>query len=385
VFGGEVRFGDFNKGIGVGVNKQSCTECKGEKAMINSRKSRVLFGAMVVFLAVVISGIVCWPQTAEAQTTPKIYKWRMQTIDPPSLVGPRITQKGFVERIKQMSNGRLDITLYTAGQLVSSLEILGALQRGTVDIAYTAGNYYTGTIPETDLEPGSLPPQVIRSVNDARQIWWNMGVDDIIREAYAEHGVHFLGNALIDIPVVFWSKRPIRTVADLKGKKFRSFSYVAKTFQKLGATPVHIPHEETYLALQQGIIDGSMTYGNYYRDLRHYEVAPYLTVTPLLNMSSMVILASTKSWNDLPDDLKAIVNEAFRVFSVDHSHANWWGYEDMIQNLKSMNSTPITWSPEEVKKLRDAGATFMADIAGKSARNAKGIKIIEDYMKKVQW
>jgi len=74
-----------------------------------------------------------------------------------------------------------------------------------------------------------------------------------------------------------------------------------------------------------------MTYGNYYRDLKHYEVAPYLTVTPLLNMSSMVILASQKSWNDLPDDLKAIVNEAFRVFSEDHSHANWWGYEDMIQ------------------------------------------------------
>jgi len=135
--------------------------------------------------------------------------------------------------------------------------------------------------------------------------------------------------------------------------------------------------------LQQGIIDGSMTYGNYYRDLKHYEVAPYLTVTPLLNMSSMVILASQKSWNDLPDDLKAIVNEAFRVFSEDHSHANWWGYEDMIQNLKSLNATAVTWSPEELKKLRDAASTFMPDIARKNARCAKGIKIIEDYMAKV--
>ena len=353
--------------------------------MNNLWKSRMLLAGMVVILTVVIGGIACWPQTVLAQSPTKIYKWRMQTIDPPSLVGPRITQKAFVENIKKMSNGRLDITLFTAGQLVPSLEILGALARGTVDIAYTAGNYYTGTIPEGDLEPGSLPPQVIRSKNDARQIWWNMGVDELIREAYAEHGVHFLGNALIDIPVTFWSKRPIPTVADLKGKKFRSFGYVAKTFQKLGATPVHVPHEETYLALQQGIIDGSMTYGNYYRDLKHYEVAPYYTVTPILNMSSMVILASKKSWDDLPDELKAIVNEAFRVFSDDHSHANWWGHEDMVQNLKSLNSTAVTWSPEEVRKLRDAGATFMADIARKNARCAKGIKIIEDYMKKVQW
>ncbi len=344
-------------------------------------KNRLVDFMILMILFLVVMTFTCWSQTVMAQTTPKVFKWRMQSIDPPALIGPQITQPAFCERVKKMSNGRLDITLYSAGQLTPTLEILGSLVKGTVDISYTSSVYYTGTVPEASLDLVTLPPMLIKTFLDAVQVYWYMGVDDIMREAYAEQGVYLLGSLFYSEPNTMWSKRPIRTVADLKGHKLRSYGYLAKTLAKLGASPTFIPHEEVYTALAQGVIDGSMTAGSYYKRLKYYEIAPYYYLPGFYSVWSMTMMASSKSWNELPDDLKAIVKEAFAAFTIDHHQRTWWEHEQMLQEFPKMGVTTITWPETELQKVRDAALSFLPEISKKSPRCAKGVKIIEGYMK----
>jgi len=338
---------------------------------------------VVVFVSLILAammiGLGAW--SVDAQTPAKVYKWRMQSIDPPALVGPQVTQKAFCERIKKMSNGRLDVTLFTAGQLTPTLEIVGALAKSTVEISYSSSVYYTGSIPEANIDLVTLPPQMLRTLQDALQVYWYMGLDDLMREGYAEQGVYYVGSLFFTDPNTHWSKKPMHGVADLKGHKIRGYGYYAKTLAKLGASPTFIPHEEVYTALAQGVIDGSMTAGSYYKRFKYYEVAPYYYLPGFAPVWSMCIMASMKSWNELPEDLKEIVKESFVHFSIDHQQRTWYEHEQMVQELPKLKSTLIVWPDSEVQKVREAGLSFLPEIAQKSPRCGKGIKIIEDYMK----
>lgn len=347
---------------------------------LNKRNGISIFIVISLFFLEIIM-ITFEAQFANAQAPAKVYKWRMQSIDPPALIGPQITQKAFCERVKKMSNGRIDITLFTAGQLTPTLEIVGSLAKGTVDISYSSSVYYTGSIPEANIDLVTLPPQMLKTLQDALQVYWYMGVDDLIREGYAEQGVYYLGSLFFTEPNTHWSKKPMRSVADLKGHKIRGYGYYAKTLAKLGASPTFIPHEEVYTALAQGVIDGSMTAGSYYKRFKYYEVAPYYYLPGFAPVWSMCVIASLKSWNELPDDLKAILKEAFATFAIDHQQRTWWEHEQMVQELPKLGATLITWPETEVQKMREAGISFLPEIEKKGPRCAKGIKIIEDYMK----
>jgi TRAP-type mannitol/chloroaromatic compound transport system substrate-binding protein len=227
----------------------------------------------------------------------KVFHWKMQSMDVASMVGPSITQKDFCDRIRMMSNGRLDITLFTAGELTPTVEIIDSMEKGMVDIAHTTGAYYTGSIPEACLETAGLPPLMFDSFRDAIQLYWYGGLDEIIRQGYAKHGIYYLGSLIWDVPIAFWSKNNMQGIEDLKGYKARSFGYTAKALAKLGAAPVFLPHEEVYTAIAQGVIDGSMTDASYYARMKYNEVAPYFYLPGLAATQGNCTIISQKSWD----------------------------------------------------------------------------------------
>lgn len=334
-------------------------------------------------MAMLLAGsiIICssWEPVFAAATP--VIKWRMQTVDPPALVGPSVTVPAFLENIKKMSNGRLEISLFTAGQLVPTVEIVKALKTGMIDMAYTNGVYYTGAIPEANLDFQNMPPYLFKKIEEAQEVYWYKGLDQLMREGYAEQGAYYLNTIFMGDPNTFWSKRPMHHVADVKGFKIRTFGYFAKTFAKLGATPVFIPHEEVYTSLAQGVVDGSQTAGSYYKRFKYYEVAPYYYLPGLTNSCTMNIMVSMESWKKLPDDLKAILNVACIAFSSDHVQRTWSEHDQMVQELKKLGSTLILWPDEDMAKIREAGLPFLTEIAQKGARNEKGVQIIRAYLK----
>lgn len=329
--------------------------------------------------AAVGAGALAMPSIARAQTT----TWRMQTVDPPGFVGPQIVFPRFAEAVEEMSDGRLKIEVSTAGQLVPTGEIPAALEAGVIDIAYTNTVYYTGSIAASVLSTTAMPPLIVPTVNDGQEIYWNRGVDEIIGEAYAENGVHYLGSIFLGDPITYWSRERMEGVDDLQGFKVRTFGYAAKTFEALGASPVFMPHEEVYTALAQGVIDGSMTAASYYKRASYFEPAPFFYEPGWFTSVVMCIMASPSSWEPLPDDLKAIVRNAVRIMSLDLQHHTWLEYRQMLAEFEDMGATRVVWPDSEMEKVRKAAFGFLPSIKEMGPEIARGVEIIEDYLAEI--
>jgi TRAP-type mannitol/chloroaromatic compound transport system substrate-binding protein len=315
------------------------------------------------------------PALAQAKTV-----LRMQTIDPPSFVGPSVVLPRFKETLEKMTGGALSLEIYTAGQVVPTAEIPAALAAGVIDLAYTSNVYYTGALKENVLSYSALPPMLIPSVNDGTEIYLHKGVDEIIAEAYRPEGVEFLGSVFLGDPITFWSKNRIASVKDLPGFKVRSFGFAAKTMDKLGASPVFMPHEEVYSALSQGTIDGSMTNASYYKRAKYFEVAPFIYEPGWYNFTHMCAMASGGTWNKLSDEHKAILSVAVRKLSSEMQHFTWLEYRQMLTELQGMGSTLVSWTDEDAAAIRSAANGFLPGIRELNANVDRGIGIIEDHV-----
>lgn len=315
------------------------------------------------------------PLKARAQTV-----LRMQTVDPPSFVGPSLALPRFAKAIEEMSGGELRVELYTAGQVVPTSEIPTGLASGVIDLAYTSNVYYTGSIKENVLSYSAITPMLIPTVNDGREIFLNKGVDEIIATPYRSEGVEFLGSIFLGDPITFWSRNRIESVKDLSGFKVRSFGYAAKTMEKLGAAPVFMPHEEVYTALSQGTVDGSMTNASYYKRAKYFEVAPFIYDPGWYSFTHMCMMASLPTWERLSEEHRAIVRYATRLLSTDMQHFTWLEYRQMLTELEGMSSTLVKWTDEDAAAIKTVADSFLPEIRAMSSEVNRGVDIIQEHV-----
>jgi TRAP-type C4-dicarboxylate transport system substrate-binding protein len=124
-------------------------------------------------------------------------------------------------------------------------------------------------------------------------------------------GIAFLGAVSSGTNIVFNSKRPVINAEDFKGLKLRAYGPMGASCMKgLGAMSVVTASEETYSALQQGVIDGGITPISVYVVRKYYEVSKYLTNPHMLNASYGYLIASKDWWDKLPSDIQVGLKKA---------------------------------------------------------------------------
>jgi TRAP-type C4-dicarboxylate transport system substrate-binding protein len=308
---------------------------------------------------------------------PRVYEWKFQTNKTPG--SPFFNdEKWWVDWVNNNSNGRLKITLFPAGQIVKVDDYINALRANTVQMATTWGGYYTGYIPEGGLQAGL--PMIFRNRTDVQQLFYDYGLLEPIREAFAEKGVHFYSINSIG-PIMLWAKRPIRTLADFKGFKVRASGDPAKIFGTIGAGAVMIPHEESFTALQLGTIEGYATPFGHYRDLKHYEVCKYVMTPAIQGASIDAWSISRTALDELPPDLRAYVLSQAPVL-------NWittWRSElvdgDVFASLPKWNAQLVPMADDLQKAITAESMKLLDSYTPKSARLAKMVETIKRFMK----
>ena len=103
---------------------------------MTTRRSFIAGGA-------VAGGMIAAPAVARAQTV----KWRMVTSWPKRLPGPGLSAERIADRIRALSGGRLDISVFAAGEVVPAFEVLDAVGNGVADIGHSASFYWQGKMP----------------------------------------------------------------------------------------------------------------------------------------------------------------------------------------------------------------------------------------------
>jgi len=299
---------------------------------------------------------------APSSAADKVITWRMQTVDDPGLMEFKDISGKFADRVRQLSNGRLDIKVFPPGGLVSSFEVWDALRKGVVQISQHYLVYWSGK------EPGLKSNQEWPVLADPLQgmIWiYQGGGKEALNKILDKHGLVYLGATPMEGEQI-WSKKPIRGLADLKGLKMRSSGLAADTLTKFGVSVVTVPGGEIYQALERGVIDAcEFTFPTVNYGYGFHEVTKYVTQT-LWGGGFYDWIVSKKSWEELPDDLKTIVDVAIKEVTLEYWLKVRLETQKVLKKMKDANIEFIEWSPGDIAEFEKVRLEVMEEYAAKS-------------------
>src|SRR5689334_10515411 len=277
---------------------------------------------------------------AIAQSMPEI-KWRMTTSWPKSLDTIHGGAEMMAKAVGEATDNKFQIQTFAAGEIVPGLQVLDAVQNGTVEMGHTASYYYFGKDPAFTFG-SSLPFGPNARLNQA---WYMLGGGkDLLNDFYKSYNVTSLLAGNTTCQMGGWFRKEIKTVDDLKGLKFRIGGFAGTILQKLGAVPQQLAAGDIYPALEKGTIDAAEWVGPYDDEkLGFVKIAPHYYYPGWWegcgqghNMINMT------KWNELPKAYKSMLEVA---------SGDAWGW--VIGKYDYAN-------PPALKKLVSQGAQLRA-------------------------
>lgn len=328
-------------------------------------------GLFIFILAFVLGVGFMMLDSNPASAQGKVYTWRLQSVDDPGLMEYKMISVRFADRVRELSNGRLDIKVFPPGGLVPSFEVWDALRKGVFEMSQTYLVYWSGK------EPALKAAQEWPACSDPLQglIWiYHGGGMEITNKILSKYGIRYIGATPMEREHI-WSKKPVRGVADLKGLKMRAAGVAADSFALLGASVVTVPGGEIYGALERGVIDAAeFTFPTVNYAYGFHEVTKYITMPTYSGGGWYDWLVNDKAWQELPDDLKKIVDVAINETTLLYWLKVRVETEVVLEKLKKHGMTFIYWSPEDMTKLEKARYQIMEKYAAASPGFAEKFK-----------
>ncbi len=278
--------------------------------------------------------------------------------------------KEFAKKVAEKTKGAIEIKIYPAGQLGEDRDLAEGVQLGSVEIAFPSNAVMTRYVPQTMLFE---LPFLFRDDDH-----WEKVVDGPIGREMAEN---FKAKGFYVLAWVDggwrgpYARRPITTLEDLKGMKFRTMEspmHIA-IYEALGARGVPMSSKEQYSALQQGVIDGGDSPWVWYMQLRHYEIAKYLTTLPLFKLNTVQIMSTKVAAKLSPEHLQAL-NEAAREATLYQRKVQRELDSRLLEDLKKQGVQVYSFPPEErekfVKAVGSVWKKYEAEVGGKAKIDA---------------
>jgi TRAP-type transport system periplasmic protein len=276
---------------------------------------KTALGALVLSVALTGASMACDVTLRSSDTHPDGYP----TVEAVKYIG---------QVIKDKTGGRLCIDVYFGSQLGEEKDTIEQTQFGVIDMNRVSLGPFNDIIPETQVP--SLP-YIFKSVEHMHHVM-DGPIGQEILDAFTSHDL--VGLAFYDggARSFYNSKRPINSMADLKGLKFRVMQsdIFVSMVQALGANAVPMPYGEVYSAIQTGVIDGAENNWPSYDTSGHYEVAKYYTLDEHLIVPEVLVM-SKKSWEKLSADDQALIRQAAKD-SVPVMRKLWFAQEKVSED-----------------------------------------------------
>jgi len=253
------------------------------------------------------------PAIVKAQ--PKI-RWRLASSWPKNLDTIYGGAEEVAKRVASATGGAFEISVHGPGELVPALGVLDAVQQGSVECAHTASVFFFGKDPTFALD-GQIP----FGMNSRQMTAWmkDGGGLQLLREFYRDYGVvNFpCGNTGTQMGGFF--RKEIKSLADLKGLKFRIGGFGGVMLEKLGVVPQNLPGGEIYTSLEKGTIDAAEFIGPYDDEkLGLHKIAKFYHYPSYWDGNGQITMyVGTKAWEALPKEYQSIFEAACAEAHVD--------------------------------------------------------------------
>ncbi len=302
-------------------------------------------------------------------------RWRLTSAFPKALDTIYGAAEVFSKQVNAMSGGKFQISVHPSGELVGGFGQVDAVQNGTVEMTHTAPYYYFGKDPTFAL--GCAVPFGLNSRQMTAWMLEGNGMK-LMREFYANYNIiNFIGGNT-GAQMGGWWRKEIKSVADLKGQKFRTGGFSGVIFEKLGGIAQSIPGGEIYQALEKGTIDAAEWVGPYDdQKLGFNKVAPFYAYPGYWEGGPQLdFFINTKAFNGLSADNKAIVETA-ASFAHAEMQARYDARNPAALKRLVAGGTKLFRFPKEV--LDTAFKASMDTYTELSGKNPAWKKIYDDY------
>ncbi len=210
---------------------------------------------------------------APAVITQRNIRWRLISSFPRSLDTIFGAAEVFAQRVNALTEGRFDIRVYPAGEIVPYDQVLESVQKGTVQVGHAASYYFKGKNPALPFDC-SVP----FGLTSRQQTAWMLhgGGMELMREMFSDFNViNFVGGNT-GAQMGGWFRKEINALSDLRGLKMRIPGFGGDVMDRMGVGVELIAGGEVYPALERGAIDAAEWVGPYDDEkLGFHKVAPF--------------------------------------------------------------------------------------------------------------
>jgi TRAP-type mannitol/chloroaromatic compound transport system substrate-binding protein len=291
----------------------------------------------------------------------KTYQWKMVTSWPKNFPGLGSTPEKFAKNVELMSNGRMKIKVYGAGELVPAFEVFDSVANGTAQVGHDAAYYAKGKLPAAQVFTAIPFGMNVQEMNS----WLHYGGGlKLWEELYAPYGLVPMAGGSTGIQMAGWFKKEVNSVEDLKGLKMRIPGLAGEVLKRLGGIPVTLSGGELFTALQSGVIDATEWVGPY-NDMAFgfYKAAEYYYYSPWHEPGATLQFTFNKeAFDALPMDLQHIIRVAARAANGDMLDEYTARNNIALEQLIEKHGVKLRRFPDEVlAALKSATKQVLAE------------------------
>jgi TRAP-type C4-dicarboxylate transport system substrate-binding protein len=248
--------------------------------------------------------------------------------------------KAWADAVKQRTNGAVTIEVYTAAQLGTDEDVIEQALQGANVAVLTDGARMANYVNDIGIVG---MPYIADSYDELRRITETATFKSwdalLVRE-----GIRILSYHWYDGPRNFWTNKEVRTPADLSGVRIRTpgAPVWARSVASLGATPVAMPWNDVYNAMQNRVIDGCEVQSTSAFPNRTYEVAKILTKTEHFHLANF-IMCGERWFSTLPANYQQILLEECKKASVENAALILAAAEGFEKQMAANNGVSINF------------------------------------------
>ncbi len=272
--------------------------------------------------------------------------------------------------VAEATDNRFQIQTFAAGEIVPGLQVLDAVQNGTVEMGHSSSYYYFGKDPTFALGTAIGFSPNMRLM----QGWYTLGGGkEMLNEFYKSYNMHAVLAGNTGCQMGGWFRKEINTLDDLQGLKFRIAGLPGRVLQKLGVVPQQIAGGDLYPALEKGTIDAAEWVGPYDDEkLGLFRVAPNYYYPGWWEGGPILLgMVNLDKWNALPKAYQTILESA------GHHASNWMmaKYDQVnpiaLRKLVAGGTKLKPFPPAVMEAFWKASKDLHAEISGSNANFKK--------------
>jgi TRAP-type C4-dicarboxylate transport system substrate-binding protein len=279
--------------------------------------------------------------------------------------------------IEARTNGKVKFDIYFSETLAKGTELVSAVQNNIANMAFL----------RSFAEPGKIPLATISELPGISTDMWallaaytDLMNQDPLNSELAKYNMKPVSSVMIMEQQII-ARVPIRSMADMQGKKIASSGIAADVIKGLGAVPVNVAPPEQYEALLRGTVDAICAPQDAIQAFKFYEAGKYFIANLSISPRVHPVVINTDTWKSMPPDVQKafmdavpdLLKSAYETIAVQTGGA---AMKAMLDNKVEM----INFSDADLAKAQKARADY-ADkwAADTNAKGLQGTKILADY------